>query len=119
MDLGFYSIRAYNTIQQRKPTLKLKYLITTAAVSGEWSGRNGDDGAVVRRSGEAGADGGAARPLHNLLLLRGGSCSNCKRECAGGADAVRARRQEDEEREAIQRVVRKRSAEEGEEDRAH
>ncbi|KAK9287113.1 hypothetical protein L1049_015524 [Liquidambar formosana] len=37
----------------------------------------------------------------------------------GGADPMRTRGQENEEREEIQRIVRQREAEEGEEDRAH
>lgn len=67
---------------------------------------NGDD-AVVRRSSEAGSDD-AATCSDIIIIIR-----------RGGADPVRAWGQEDEEGEEIQRVVREREAEEGEDDRAN
>jgi hypothetical protein len=68
---------------------------------------NGDD-AVVRRSSEAGSDDAATCSDIIIIIIR-----------RGGADPVRAWGQEDEEGEEIQRVVREREAEEGEDDRAN
>ena len=69
---------------------------------------NGDD-AVVRRSGEASSDEPSTfSDIIIIIIIR-----------RGGADPVRARGQEDEEGEEIQRVVRELEAEEGEDDRAN
>lgn len=76
--------------------------------------RNGD-GAVVRRSGEASVGEGAAGSFHNLIVI----ISFSAKQWNWGSNPVRARGQEDQEGEAIQRLLRKRSAKEGEDDRAH
>lgn len=92
----------------------------TASLCTKRVGRRNGDGAVVRRSSKAGADDGAACPFHNnLIVIFFSSSSSGENEFYWGADRVWTRGQEDEERKAIQRVVRKRSTEEGEEDRAH
>ena len=77
--------------------------------------RNGD-GSVVRRRSEASVGEGAARTLLDLDVIIGVIIFRCS---CGGSDPVRARGQEDEEGEAIQRVVREREAEKGEDDWAH
>lgn len=63
---------------------------------------NGVD-AVVRSSSEEGDDDGAI----------------CRGVIVGGADRVWTRGQEDEERQAIQGILRQCQAQEGKEDRAH
>ncbi|KAH7574966.1 hypothetical protein JRO89_XS02G0027400 [Xanthoceras sorbifolium] len=88
---------------------KWNQLVSSKIEEEKKEGKNGDD-AVVRRCSKA-SPGDDSASISTVSDVGGGG-----RGCSG---PVRAGRQEDEEREEIQRIVWQFEAEEREDDRAH